>query len=159
MTKIPSREINNPEKYIGGDAYNYQIEASLLAGEIAGAKATKAIYLLGGFILFFGSFIALGFSINSRTNSTSIVPPINNISPINEQPKKQDKGQEYLVITDTAIRESGKHNSYIEEELKTGSKVYLKKSSKYYTDWYYVESENGKRGWCFVEHLQEAKAG
>jgi len=79
--KVPSREINNPTRYIGGDAYNYQIEASLLGGEIAGASAakatseavyfigktvTRAIYFVGGVILLFGSFIALGLSIKPQ---------------------------------------------------------------------------------------------
>jgi hypothetical protein len=62
FVSVPSREISNPERYIGGDAYNYQIEASIRGGEIAGAKTTKAIYLTGGIIIFLGSFIALGFS-------------------------------------------------------------------------------------------------
>ena len=66
---VPNREISSPERYIGGDAYNYQIEASLRAGEIAGAKATKAIYLIGGIIIFFGSFIALGFSNDSTVKN------------------------------------------------------------------------------------------
>jgi len=59
---VPSREIYNPKPYIGGDAYNYQIEASIRAGEIAGAKTAKAVYLIGGMIIFFGSLIAFEFS-------------------------------------------------------------------------------------------------
>ena len=39
------------EEYVGGDAYNYIIGASLVGGEIAGTKAQKAIYTVAG--LFF----------------------------------------------------------------------------------------------------------
>ena len=39
-------------EYVGGDAYNYIIEASLRGGEIAGAKAAKAIYFAAAGILF-----------------------------------------------------------------------------------------------------------
>lgn len=39
------------EEYVGGDAYNYIIGASLVGGEIAGAKTQKAIYTVSG--LFF----------------------------------------------------------------------------------------------------------
>ena len=70
-------KLNNPHKYIGGDAYNYQIEASLLAGDIAAAKITKSLFLISGIMTFIGSLIAIGLSgeINnltkiSRTNSS-----------------------------------------------------------------------------------------
>ena len=39
-------------EYVGGDAYNYIIEASLRGGEIAGAKTAKAIYFTAAGILF-----------------------------------------------------------------------------------------------------------
>ena len=39
-------------EYVGGDAYNYIIEASLRGGEIAGAKTAKAIYFAAAGILF-----------------------------------------------------------------------------------------------------------
>ena len=38
------------EEYVGGDAYNYIIGASLVGGEIAGAKAQKAIYTVAGLL-------------------------------------------------------------------------------------------------------------
>ena len=38
-------------EYVGGDAYNYIIEASLRGGEIAGAKTAKAIYFCAAGIL------------------------------------------------------------------------------------------------------------
>ena len=38
------------EEYVGGDAYNAMIEASLRGGEIAAAKTSKTMYLCGGII-------------------------------------------------------------------------------------------------------------
>lgn len=39
------------EEYVGGDAYNYIIGASLIGGEIAGAKAQKAIFISVGALI------------------------------------------------------------------------------------------------------------
>lgn len=41
---IRSYGSNKMYEYVGGDAYNYIIEAALRGGEIAGAKTTKAVY-------------------------------------------------------------------------------------------------------------------
>ena len=38
-------------EYVGGDAYNFMIEASLRGGEISGAKAARAIYFATAGIL------------------------------------------------------------------------------------------------------------
>lgn len=61
-TPVPDKYIsswgsNKMTEYVGGDAYNYIIEASLRGGEIAGAIISKAIYyacaaILGVFSLF-----------------------------------------------------------------------------------------------------------
>lgn len=40
-------------EYVGGDCYNYQIEASLKAGYFTGILTMKSISVLGGLILFF----------------------------------------------------------------------------------------------------------
>jgi len=55
---IPSRKISfyTIEEYVGGDAYNAMIEASLLGGEISAAETCKAIYTVGGIIT-----ISIGF--------------------------------------------------------------------------------------------------
>lgn len=36
------------DEYVGGDAYNYIIGATLVAGKISGAMTTKAIFIVGG---------------------------------------------------------------------------------------------------------------
>jgi hypothetical protein len=73
----PDREIDysGVKKYVGGDAYNYQIEATIRSGEIAGAKAAKAIFLVGGAMLFGVSLIAFGFS-GGRSAAQSAPPNI-----------------------------------------------------------------------------------
>lgn len=38
------------DEYVGGDAYNYIIGASLVAGKMSGAMVSKAIYIVGGFL-------------------------------------------------------------------------------------------------------------
>lgn len=43
------------EEYVGGDAYNYQMEASLKAGYMSGVLAMKSITFVGGLLLFFTS--------------------------------------------------------------------------------------------------------
>lgn len=46
---------NTGAEYLGGDCYNYQVEASLKAGFVSGILAMKAIFIVGGTILFFMS--------------------------------------------------------------------------------------------------------
>lgn len=38
-------------EYVGGDAYNYQMEASLKAGWVSGVMALKAIFISAGAII------------------------------------------------------------------------------------------------------------
>lgn len=44
---------NKGAEYLGGDAYNYQVEASLKAGYMSGVLAMKSITFVGGLLLFF----------------------------------------------------------------------------------------------------------
>lgn len=46
-------------EYVGGDAYNYQMEASLKAGYVSGVYAMKAIYTVGGTLLLFITLLSL----------------------------------------------------------------------------------------------------
>ena len=49
---IPSKSFSfsSIKEYVGGDAYNGMIEASLRGGQISGAMASKAIYTCGGVV-------------------------------------------------------------------------------------------------------------
>ena len=53
--KIPEREIpiseNNPKEYVGGDAYNLIIEASIRGNEIAAGEIKKTIYYVVAIVL------------------------------------------------------------------------------------------------------------
>lgn len=59
---IPRRKFSfsSIEEYVGGDAYNAMIEASIRGGEIAAAKTSKAIYICSGIIT-----ISIGFLIGT----------------------------------------------------------------------------------------------
>ncbi len=62
--EIPSREFSmyKIEEYVGGDAYNGIIEASIRGGEIAGATMAKSIYICSGVVtmaIVFGSAIII----------------------------------------------------------------------------------------------------
>ena len=46
------------DEYVGGDAYNYIIGASLVAGQISGAMISKAVYIVGGIICISIGFVA-----------------------------------------------------------------------------------------------------
>jgi len=88
MSNIPSSEIgglastsqngrqdNNAVRYVGGDAYNFIIEASIRGGEIAGRTSATAILLVGGLIIFFGSLISLGFALDKSKNDNILNSP------------------------------------------------------------------------------------
>lgn len=48
------------DEYVGGDAYNYIIGASLVAGKISGTMTTKAVFIVGGTLcLCLGTTLAL----------------------------------------------------------------------------------------------------
>lgn len=53
--EIPKRNLgsfpSSIEEYVGGDAYNYLIEASIRGGEISGKTIAKAVYIVGGCII------------------------------------------------------------------------------------------------------------
>ena len=50
---IPSSYISSYSmtEYVGGDAYNFIVEAALRGGKIAGATVTKSLYTAGGLLI------------------------------------------------------------------------------------------------------------
>lgn len=72
FTKIPNKELTTYsglsdkysviEEYVGGDAYNYIIGASLVGGEIAGAKTQKAVFISVGSLIFVLGLLAYSSS-------------------------------------------------------------------------------------------------
>ena len=67
--RIPYTYINDATRYVGGDAYNYIIEASIKGGKISGATVAKAVYISIGTLLFsFGLFVNLVSSVLENKN-------------------------------------------------------------------------------------------
>lgn len=66
-----SSYIYSPEQYVGGDAYNYIIEASLRGGRIAGS----AVYLVGGVVTTLISSFILSNELPKKTT-----PHLNKVS-------------------------------------------------------------------------------
>lgn len=63
---------NKGAQYVGGDAYNYQVEATLKAGYFAGVLAMKAIVFAGGMLLLFlSTFSYSKASLLMRANELS----------------------------------------------------------------------------------------
>ncbi len=100
-TQIPDKYIKSygndkMQEYVGGDAYNFIIEASLRGGEIAGAQTTKAIYfgisaILG--VLSFAFFDA-GSSESIRSDLSSVRNEVSNttnsVNQLSETIKQQN---------------------------------------------------------------------
>lgn len=72
------------EEYVGGDAYNYIIGASLVGGKIAGAKAQKAIFISAGLLIV--ALGALAFAYSEENVKTSYITPAtqNDPSPVSK---------------------------------------------------------------------------
>ena len=94
----------NGVEYVGGDAYNYQMEASLTAGWVSGVMAFKGIMIASGLMLFAitlmlksrdDEFENQTYAINqlaSQDNckNTGSVSSINNLSSIAQSTVKYD---------------------------------------------------------------------
>lgn len=89
-TYIWSSGVNGMVSYVGGDAYNFIIEAALRGGEIAGAQAAKAIYFSVAAILGLLGCALLADSRTLRNHQPS--RPMGDLQP--EAAKKQDAGTE-----------------------------------------------------------------
>ncbi len=110
--QVPSREISvygddSYVEYVGGDAYNIQIEASLLAGEIAGAVAQRAIFISMAALLFLLSLYGLS-SENEviKSVNTEKIKPRGNEEIINNNSLMKDEvesSEDSNVNKDTSI--------------------------------------------------------
>lgn len=49
---------NKGAEYLGGDAYNYMIEATMKSGYVSGIMTGKVAFVVGGLLLFFISLYA-----------------------------------------------------------------------------------------------------
>lgn len=76
-TKIPSKNLTTfsilegdkysaIDEYVGGDAYNYIIGASLVSGKIAAAKIERVIFISTGSLIFSIGIIGFAFSFKTK---------------------------------------------------------------------------------------------
>ncbi len=98
--QVPSKELTTYstlegeysviEEYVGGDAYNYIIGASLVSGEIAGAKTQKAIFIsIGLLIICFGLYALSHIEKNNVLKATTdIIETENNVEEQNDIDKE-----------------------------------------------------------------------
>ena len=84
------------EEYVGGDAYNYIIGASLIGGEIAGTMAMKAVFIVGGTLIVCIALIHLMNTIDPKLKNCSVSKDLQ------EYPVSQDivNGGEELAQTE-----------------------------------------------------------
>lgn len=73
-TEVPSRSIGyDYREYVGGDAYNFIIEASIRGGEIAGAETRKAVMVSASAIIFVISILGIKSEKKANGIQTSAV--------------------------------------------------------------------------------------
>lgn len=77
------------EEYVGGDAYNYQMEASLKAGYMGGVLAMKSIAFVGGLLLFF-------LTLYSRVKCAAIEEQTRKLSDLANTAEKYGKALEKI---------------------------------------------------------------
>ena len=87
-------EYSSIDEYVGGDAYNYIIGASLVAGRISGAMTMKAIYIVGGALC-----LCFGISLKMLQKKEQIAK--NKVLP-NIDPKIREEEQVAVAIEEAA---------------------------------------------------------
>ena len=80
-------------EYVGGDAYNYIIEAALRGGEISGAKTAKAIYFAASGIMFVLSVSLCGTEYEKKQPNHYLNNP-HVAQAVEEQVSEQEKSAE-----------------------------------------------------------------
>ena len=94
IIRIPSKELTTYkilegeysviDEYVGGDAYNYIIGASLVAGTIAAAKISKALFIAVGVLVMCIGLIANNYAGYRGKNVNVDVKETDNQETINE---------------------------------------------------------------------------
>ena len=94
------------EEYIRGDAYNYIIGASLVGGEIAGAKTQKAVFISVGLLIICLGLCILAFS-KEDANEIKLpetIEPQNTSDDVNEADVVSEN--EETIIDDTVSEDT-----------------------------------------------------
>ena len=103
-----NRDRGGYHRYVGGDAYNFIIEASIRGGEIAGGRSARATYLTGGFIMATGSLIALGVSLDKEKEREQMKQLSPNLSSNSEQAPPEMEGQAPEIVAGNTAETEGK---------------------------------------------------
>ncbi len=90
-------------EYLGGDAYNYQVEASLKAGYFTGVVSMKSIVFVGGLLLFF-------MTLYSAAKSRSIAEQTEVITSSNEK-------------LESILRKMSDHTNPLDQKTATQAKA------------------------------------
>lgn len=120
FTEIPHKELTTYtllsddysviEEYVGGDAYNYIIGASLVGGEIAGAMAQKAVFISVGLLIFVLGLFVFSFPFKNIHKNTEEI-----ISLSSPQLQIVENSQDNLNIPENTLTEE--NNDQIKENI------------------------------------------
>ena len=131
-----------------------------LGGYVVGGKLSEFNegYALLGLII--GSLIGLITVIIPGGLIANFLSMVDNIEKLakgnlSSEVSNDESGGIYTAITDTAIRGSPDHDAYIEKTLKVGDTVYFNNFYKNDHNWFYVNTEDSKMGWCFIKHFKK----
>ena len=91
------------DEYVGGDAYNYIIGASLVAGKISGAMTVKAIFIVGGLLCLCAGITMLTM-VDDRNELSTKKESIN--APITEEPKENSSPECVTTAVDSNVVEN-----------------------------------------------------
>jgi hypothetical protein len=94
------------------------------------------------------------FSNNKVVNENTDIPA-SSIRYSGNAPSLGEVGDEYIVTINTALRGDPVESSYIVKPLKTDDKVYFQYAVDK-SNWFYVNTSDSKKGWCFAGHLKKA---
>ena len=64
-------------------------------------------------------------------------------------------GDKYTVQTETAIRSSPDFGSTIKKPLKIGDTVFFQNTLDKDPNWFYVDTIDSIKGWCFAPHFEK----
>lgn len=114
-------EDNTGAQYLGGDAYNYIVEASLKAGYYSGMVTEKAVTYVGGILLLFismffllGSVYSLQESLNADKQLSALKEIVKNTGC--ERTVQQAGIDVSADATETILHENETDDNTVEEE-------------------------------------------
>lgn len=87
------------DEYVGGDAYNFIIGASLISGQVSGAMTQKAIYVTGGVMLICAGLMFM-LSGLKKEKPAVVTPPVMAVAETEKAEKPADQAVETVENTE-----------------------------------------------------------